>query len=70
MYLQGSIEVPSLQPRCHHSAAAFNTSQGVTEVVIFGGCPKCPFDNEIASTTVLQFGESMHFSSKPMVDED
>lgn len=58
------IEIPSLQSRCDHSATAFNLFPGLTEVVLFGGCPifpkECRSDAylpQIAETTVLRFGE-------------
>ena len=63
VYLQ--VNVPSLQSRCYHSAAAFSPSAGLTEVTIFGGCPECPSNyksaadlQQMANTTVLRFGES------------
>ena len=59
------VNVPSLQSRCYHSAAAFSLSPGLTEVTIFGGCPEWPSTyksdadlQHMANTTVLRFGES------------
>ena len=59
------VNVPSLQSRFDHSAAAFSLSPGLTEVTIFGGCPEWPSNSKseadlplMANTTVLRFGES------------
>ena len=61
------VNVPSLQSRFDHSAAAFSLSPGLTEVTIFGGCPEYPSNfksyadlPQVANTTVLRFGESPH----------
>ena len=61
------VKIPSLRPRCYHSAATFNLSPEIAEVTIFGGCPEWPsiFKTDadvpqIADTTVLRFGESPH----------
>ena len=63
--LHVQVTVPNLQSRCYHSATAFSLSPGLTEVTIFGGCPKLPRNyksyadlQQIANTTVLRFGES------------
>ena len=62
--LHVQVKVPSLQARCHHSAAAFSLSPGLTEVTVFGGIPEWPRFiadiPQIANTTVLQFGESIY----------
>ena len=44
-----------LLPRRGHSATAFTLSQGITEVIIFGG-----FDGKkyLSATTVVRLGES------------
>ena len=59
------VQVPSLQSRYYHCAAASTISPGVTEVVMFGGCPEWPkkykTDNDfkkLSMTTVLRFGEA------------
>ena len=59
------VDVPSLQSRNLHSAAAFSLGPGLTEVTIFGGCPEFPSNRksdadipQMANTTVLRFGES------------
>ena len=59
------VNVPSLQTRCDHSAAAFSLGPGLTEVTIFGGCPEWPSNlkseadlPQMANITVLRFGES------------
>ena len=36
------VKLPGLQSRFYHSAAAFRLSPGMTEVIIFGGCPEWP----------------------------
>ena len=46
-----------LQPRDSHSATAFTLSQGITEVIIFGG--EGSDLHELSATTVLRFGESI-----------
>lgn len=62
--LHVQVKVPGLQGRFDHCAAAFHC-QGLTEVTIFGGCPKWPSNYQsdadlpqTANTTVLQFGMS------------
>ena len=63
------VTVPAFQGRCYHSSTAFNVSPGLTEVVLFGGCPQWPSTDanfpKIANTTVLRFGEwrAPHVSS-------
>ena len=59
------VHVSRLQSRFWHCAAASTISSGVTEVVMFGGCPKWPknykTDNDfkkLSMTTVLRFGEA------------
>ena len=61
MQLAVSEEV---QPRCRHTATAFNLSTGCVEVTMFGGCPKrVPGGGDkqpkLAETTVLQLGECL-----------
>ena len=58
------VQLPGLQSRSLHSAAAFRLSPGMTEVTIFGGCPEWPSNyrsfcdlSPVANTTVLRFGE-------------
>ena len=58
------VTVPAFQGRFSHSSTAFNVSPGLTEVVLFGGCPEVPSNArtvsdlpQIANTTVLRFGE-------------
>ena len=58
------VSVPAFQGRLYHSSTAFNVSPGLTEVVLFGGCPGVPSNvrtaddiPQIANTTVLRFGE-------------
>ena len=48
------IPVPTLQPRCGHSAGAYSLSPGLTEVVIFGGDNGCCI---LANTLIMRFGE-------------
>ena len=57
------VEIPNFQSRFLHSAAAFLLCPGLTEVVIFGGCPEALYQAKldgdyslIANTTLLQFG--------------
>ena len=64
LHIHVQVTVPALQGRYHHSSTAFNVSPGLTEVVLFGGCPEWPSDVRtaadlplIANTTVLRFGE-------------
>lgn len=56
-----------LQSQFRHTGAAFNYGVGMTEVVIFGGCPEWPSNSQdispvdiprIADTTVLRFSKS------------
>ena len=58
------ISLPNFKGRCLHSSDAFELSPGLTEVIVFGGCPLWPINPttdkdhpRIASTTVLQFGK-------------
>ena len=58
------VQVPSLQSRFRHCAAASTINPGVTEVVMFGGSPEWPMnfktvDNfqKLSMTAVLRFGE-------------
>ena len=58
------VSLPNFQGRCLHSSDAFKLSPGLTEVIVFGGCPVWPINPTtdkdhpmIASTTVLQFGK-------------
>ena len=58
------VKEPRLQARGGHSATAFAHTSALTEVVLFGGCPKVPkkYTNQPdipqkANTTVLRFGE-------------
>ena len=59
------VQVPSLQSRFMHCAAASTISPGVTEVVMFGGCPEWSKNyktdddyKKLSMTTVLRFGEA------------
>ena len=59
------VQVPSLQSRFGHCAAASTISPGMTEVVMFGGSPEWPesyktYDDfkKLSMTTVLRFGEA------------
>jgi hypothetical protein len=58
------VQSLSTQPRFNHSATAISLCPGLVEVITFGGCPEWPRNNvdlpQIAKTTVLRFGESMH----------
>jgi hypothetical protein len=58
------VKIPIPQSRCHHSAASFGLSPEMTEVILFGGCPKWPSNArryadlpQIGDTAVLRFGE-------------
>lgn len=58
------VDIPNLQSRFSHSAAAFSLSQGLMETTIFGGCPEWPsgakFEPDLscmANTIVLRFSE-------------
>ena len=49
-----------------HSAAAFDINPEITDVTIFGGCPRWPKDTKnraefpkLAATTMLRFGKSI-----------
>lgn len=62
VYIQ--VPVRGLQPRCDHCAAAFSLCPGLTEVALFGGCPKWPKNAMtdadfpcVADTTMLRLGE-------------
>ena len=54
-----------MQPRCFHTATAISLAPDLTEVTMFGGCPKIVPGatyhelSKLAETAVLQFGESM-----------
>ena len=54
-----------MQPRWWHTIAAFSLTPGLTEVTMFGGCPKynpdAPDDQQpkIAETTILRLGEHL-----------
>ena len=68
------VTVPGFQGRCDHSSTAFNVSPGLTEVVLFGGCPELPsvpragFDlPQMANTTILQSGECLITLQKQFV---
>ena len=50
-----------------HSAAAFDINPEITDVTIFGGCPRWPKDTKkrnefpkLAETTMLRFGKSSY----------
>lgn len=58
------VKVPNLQPRYYHGAAAFNIAPGLTEIVVFGGCPVNNDAEVIAKTTVLRFGECVDCTAK------
>ena len=52
-----------VQPRMLHTVTAFSFRPGLTQVTMFGGCPKWEMGNakhaqpKLAETTVLEFGE-------------
>ena len=48
------IKVSYLKARHGHCVGAIVLSSRLTEVIIFGGCD---YNNDIAATTVLRFGE-------------
>ena len=58
------VQVPNLQSRFMHRAAAFSLSPRLTEVIIFGGSPEWPNNyksdldlRHLSNTTILRFGE-------------
>ena len=55
MVLHVQVTVPTLQGRYNHSATAISLSPGLVEVILFGG--GYSFNEPIANTTVLRFGE-------------
>ncbi len=63
--IHGQVDIPSPQARCMHTTAAVSPRSGLTEVILFGGCPEWPrnyrSDSDfqlIDNTTVLQIGTS------------
>ena len=62
--VNAQVKIPGFQSRFWQSVAAFSLSPGLTEVTIFGGCPKVQSNARsgddlprIANTTVLRFGK-------------
>ena len=51
--------MPGLKVRYGHCAAAYSSSPGITEIVIFGGTTGYPPKNaeNISDTAVLRFGK-------------
>ena len=64
------VEIPGLQARYLHRAAAFTLTPGLTDVVLFGGCTELPSraieeDADYpgtANVTVIRFGEPTLYS--------
>ena len=56
--LHVQVRVPGLQARYGHTAAAFSITPALTLVTIFGGKDDFYNGKLLASTTVLEFGES------------
>jgi hypothetical protein len=50
------VKVPVPQSRHFHSATSFSISQGMTEVILFGGRSKF-LGPPMANTTMLRFGK-------------